>query len=240
MLLAMTVLMSTCAFADTYQEKLQKALKVVETKLYEANVPAEVIPTILERVTKKPVTQAEADLLIDEVDKMLEIANGRTNAKDFKSTELADMLAETIDVASKFGLTVKLSTGKKVTVIEDSTQNVLSVKTYSELKNIALGIDYNKLKEAIRAAVVYADILANGEEDPIVDPKPENPSPENPLPQGPDGGKGDDYVDGLRTPVIATSMKKTGSNNGNMLLAGFGLLALGGAVFVVSKKKSVA
>lgn len=222
MLLAMTLLMSTSVFAVTENE----ALDNVKNKLTAAGVPTEYIPAMIDHLSNQLLTKSEADLLAGKVDSLKAQIGDRTNKGEFKVDELQNIFKDADATAQSFGLDLIINDDKSITVYDMANKVNLATNKPAELKKIALGIDTVLLKEAIYAAVEYSQVVVDRLDK------------ENQVPNV-GGSTGNGGVTG-NYPIMATPMKKTATNNGNILVAGMGLLAVAGAVLVFAKKKSVA
>ena len=155
--LAMTMMMSVGAFAATAAE----SLATVKAKLAEAKVPATYSDQIATYLTANPLTQAQADSLLTNVDTIKATVGDKTKAADFTTAELLQLKTLVDTTASSVGLTVT-SNGTDF-VIKNAAGETVGTSTIAQLKEDAKGIDKVALKEAIVAAQEYAQAVKAGD-----------------------------------------------------------------------------
>lgn len=188
--LAATLVMSVSAFAATVDD--------VKAKLTAAQVPAGYVDQIATYLTDHPLTDAQADGIVANIDQLNTIAAGRTDATVFTEAEKTQIKTLVQTTANSVGLTVTTD-GTKIFIL-DSKGNSVGQTTIADFVAQAPKFDAAAFKEAVVAAKEYSESLSGS------------------------------------TQAQATAMKKTATNNGNVLAVGLGVLALAGCVFVASKK----
>lgn len=221
LLITLTMLMSAVvANAAVSQDTLSK----VQAKLGEAGVPSNAIVSIIDYVSANNISAADANALCGKIDSLVaKYGNKELNRDNFTKNELLALYEDAKATAQSFGMNMNLDADNELIEVISYSGSSLGVYTPSQLKKIALGIDTEKLKEALMLLV------------------------EAQVTSGDDAGVADTTENGVtlfdaavKNPIMATEMKKTASNNGNLLLAGAMLIALGGTVYAVSRKKVVA
>lgn len=227
LLISMTLLMSTTVFAATASGE---ALTKVRAKLIEAGVPTAFVQSIIVQIVEVPLTKSQADVLVGKIDSLKAEVGGRTTKSQFKDGELANMLLDAQSTAQSFGLNLSIAKDNTITVY-DRNGSALTTETPTQLKAVALGIDTEKLKEAIYLALDYNDAL-----------KSDLSSQDNGVKNVANGSTSGttDSIQTLPNLIMATALKQTGTNNGNLLVAGCGLMAVAGIVFVASRRRVLA
>jgi hypothetical protein len=188
--LAATLVMSVSAFAATADD--------VKAKLTAAGVTGSYNDQVATYLTDHPITDAQADGIIANIDQLNTIAAGRTDAAAFTEAEKTQIKGLVQTTASSVGLTVTTN-GTEIFIL-DSKGNSVGKSTIADFVAQAPNFNAAAFKEAVQAAKEYSETLTGS------------------------------------TQAQATALKKTATNNGNVLVVGLGVLALAGCVFVASKK----
>lgn len=213
--LAATLLMSVSAFAATGTDAA--TIAEVTKQLAAAGVQQVYVDQVSTYLVDHVITQADKDNLVATAKELKEQVGERRSADQFTSTEISQITKDVNASLAPIGLKVLADTG----TLELSIQN-LATKT--EITSISLD-EAMEQKENIDGTKAQAalDVAIKGYVAPIVPVTP-GTTPATPAATTP----------AATTP--ATAMKKTGTNNGNVLALGLGVLALAGAAFAVSKK----
>ena len=193
--LTATLIMSVSVFAATAAESLAD----VKAKLAAAKVPATYSDQIATYLTTNPLTPAQADSLLTNVDTIQAKIGTKTTKADFTLTELGELKTLVDTTAASVGLTATID-GANI-VVKNLAGETVGTSSIEQFKTDVKAVIENKeeLKAAIASAKAYAEaIKAEG--------------------------------------APAQAMKKTATNNGNVLVLGLGVLALAGTVYAVSKK----
>lgn len=189
--LATTLAMSVTAFAATADD--------VKAKLTAAQVPATYVDQVATYLTDHPLTDAQAEGIIANIDQLNTIAAGRTDAAAFKDEEKTKIKGLVQTTANSVGLKVTTD-GTKIFILDSNGNSVGQPTTIADFVAQAPNFNATAFKEAVQAAKEYSETLTGS------------------------------------TQAQATALKKTATNNGNVLVVGLGVLALAGCVFVASKK----
>lgn len=234
---------STTAFAAT-NTYTQAQLDLVTQNLADAHVDSKYATAIINHISANPLSQDEADKLTSEINSLASKTESKNSINDYTMDELTDMYSEAKSVAASFGLRLSMN-GKipakknqvyktEITIYDDNG-SVVGTTTLKEIKSIKSGIDLDQLKTAVKNVVLKDTSNIGG------DPN-QGGSTGTATGTGNSGTNGNrvSLIAGNRNPVMSTSMKKTGTNNGNLLLAGSVLLALAGTTAVIARKRKMA
>ena len=240
---------ATCfAATKTYS---QEQLDLVVNDLRAANIEDAYITAIINHISANPLTKDEAKTLKAEIDKFAAKTDGRDKRDDYTLDELTEMYSEAKTIASQFGLRLSMN-GKipsnvnqaakaEITVYDDGGSSI-STTTLKNIKEMKSKVNLENLKTAVKNAVIK-DEDSEKPTDPSIDTNKDqtgtgtvdgNPNGSN------KNGKGATLIAGNRKPIMSTSMKKTGTNNGNLLLAGSVLIVSALGIAVYSRKKKIA
>lgn len=230
LLITLTMLMSAVvANAAVSQDTLSK----VQAKIVEAGVPNSVATSMVDYISTTNMSAADANALIGKISSLeSKYAGVDFNSKDITASEKQQYFAEAQSVAQSFGMNLTIGDDNKITVTDFRSTGLGTYKA-ADLKETVLGSDSSKLKEAL-TLVVDAQLVSDDAKVPTVD------GGKNTTTTDANGNQGTLFDAAVKNPIMATEMKKTASNNGNLLLAGAMLIALGGTVYAVSRKKVVA
>ncbi|MBU5487596.1 hypothetical protein KQI77_05385 [Clostridium sp. MSJ-8] len=231
LLITLTMLMSAVvANAAVSQDTLSK----VQAKIVEAGVPNSVATSMVDYISTTNMSAADANALIGKISSLeSKYAGVDFNSKDITASEKQQYFAEAQSVAQSFGMNLTIGDDNKITVTDFRSTDLGTYKA-ADLKETVLGSDSSKLKEAL-TLVVDAQLVSDDAKVPTVDGGKNTTTTTDA-----NGNQVTLFDAAVKNPIMATEMKKTASNNGNLLLAGVMLIALGGTVYAVSRKKVVA
>ena len=230
LLITLTMLMSAVvANAAISQDTLSK----VQAKLGEAGVQANAITGIIDYLSVKGLSAADANALCGKVDSLVaKYGNKELNRDNFTRNELLALYEDGKSTAQAFGMNMNLDADNELIEVISYSGSSLGVYTPAQLKKIALGINTDKLKEALM--LIVENQITGVEDEAVPDVNGGKVTTDS------NGNQVTLFDAAVKNPIMATEMKKTASNNGNLLLAGVALLALGGTVYAVSRKKVMA
>lgn len=237
---------ATCfAATNTYTEQ---QLGTIKSDLKASNIDDKYSTAIINHLTVNPIDQKGADELVKEINSFEAMTESKATIDDYTMDELTNMYSEAKLVASHFGLRLSMNgsipTKKnqvattKITIYDDNGA-VVDETTLRDIKKIKKDVNLDSLKSAVKNAVLKGEVPSNGNENENTN---NGSGSATGTANGNSGNKnnGTGAVSGNRKPVMSTSMKKTGTNNGNLLLAGSALVALAGGVAVYSRKRKMA
>ena len=230
LLITLTMLMSAVvANAAVSQDTLSK----VQAKLAEAGVPNSVATSMVDYLATSNMSAADANAICGKISSLeAKYAGVDFNSKDTTTAEKQQYLSDAKSLAASFGMNLTVGDDYKVTVTDFKGTDLGTYKA-AELKETVLGSDSSKVKDAVML-IVDAQLITDDEKVPTVD------GGKNTTTTDANGNQVTLFDAAVKNPIMATEMKKTASNNGNLLLAGAMLIALGGTVYAVSRKKVVA
>lgn len=230
LLITLTMLMSAVvANAAVSQDTLSK----VQAKLAEAGVPNSVATSMVDYLATSNISAADANAICGKISSLeAKYAGVDFNSKDTTTAEKQQYLSDAKSLAASFGMNLTVGDDYKVTVTDFKGTGLGTYKA-AELKETVLGSDSSKVKDAVML-IVDAQLITDDEKVPTVD------GGKNTTTTDANGNQVTLFDAAVKNPIMATEMKKTASNNGNLLLAGAMLIALGGTVYAVSRKKVVA
>ncbi len=231
LLITLTMLMSAVvANAAVSQDTLSK----VQAKLAEAGVPNSVATSMVDYLATSNMSAADANAICGKISSLeAKYAGVDFNSKDTTTAEKQQYLSDAKSLAASFGMNLTVGDDYKVTVTDFKGTDLGTYKA-AELKETVLGSDSSKVKDAVML-IVDAQLITDDEKVPTVDGGKNTTTTTDA-----NGNQVTLFDAAVKNPIMATEMKKTASNNGNLLLAGAMLIALGGTVYAVSRKKVVA
>ena len=231
LLITLTMLMSAVvASAAVSQDTLSK----VQAKLGEAGVPNSIATSMVDYLATSNISAADANAISGKISSLnAKYAGVDFYSKDTTKAEKQKYLSDAKSLAASFGMNLTVGDDYKITVTDFKGTDLGTYKA-AELKDTVLGADSSKVKEALML-IVDEQLITDDEKVPTVDGGKNTTTTTDA-----NGNQVTLFDAAVKNPIMATEMKKTPSNNGNLLLAGAMLIALGGTVYAVSRKKVVA
>lgn len=215
--LAMTLLMSVSAFAAKGTDAA--TIAEVSKQLKAAGVQQVYVDQVSTYLVDHVITQEQKDSMEATFSDIKAKTAGKTEVSDFTQAEISGLVDQVNTAIEPLGLYVLADLGKEKLVIQDLSGSNITTITKEQALTQKLALEGNKseLKAALQVAI---------------DGYPEVPEKSEEPKKSEDSKKPADST----TNATSTPMKKTGTNNGNVLALGLGVLALAGAAFAVSKK----